>query len=93
MGYTTRNTTTEILSFAQNDERKICGSDGRFDLADDGEDGFDGGGGGDSVAEVEDVSGTAGGGGEDLGDAGVEDVGRGEESDGVEVALDGYAVA
>ena len=59
---------------------------------DDGEDGLDGGGGDDAVAEVEDVAGAAGGGGEDLGDAGVEDFGRGEEGDGVEVALDGYGV-
>ena len=60
---------------------------------DDGEDGFDGGGGDDAVAEGEDVAGAAGGGGEDLCDAGAEEIGRGEEGDGVEVALHGDGVA
>ena len=63
-----------------------------FDLVHDCEDGVDGSGGDDAVAEVEDVAGAVGGGGEDFGDAGCEDVRRGEEGDGVEVALDGYGV-
>ena len=45
------------------------------------------------MAEVEDVSGAAGGQGEDFADAGLEDVERGEEGDGVEVALDSAARA
>ncbi len=63
-----------------------------FHPLDELDDVFDRGAGDDAVAEVEDVAGAAGGGGEDFGDAGVEDFLRGEEGDGVEVALDGDAV-
>ncbi len=44
------------------------------------------------MAEVEDVSGAAGGGGQDLCDAGVEDLGWSEEGDRIEVALHGDGV-
>ena len=64
-----------------------------LDEADDFDDGFDGGVGDDAVAEVEDVAGAVCGEGEDLFDAGLEDGGRGEEGDGVEVALDRAAGA
>jgi hypothetical protein len=53
------------------------------------EDGVDRGVGNDAVAEVEDVAGAAGVEGEDFADAGLDDFGRGEEGDGIEVALDG----
>jgi hypothetical protein len=46
----------------------------------------------DAVAKVEDVSGSAGAESKDFANAGLEDVERGEEGDGVEVALDGSAV-
>src|ERR1017187_3515349 len=72
--------------------KKICGSDSGLDLVDDLEDGVDGGGGDDAVAKVEDVAGAAGGGAKDFGDAGFEDLGRGEEGDGVEIALDSDGV-
>src|ERR1035437_1065091 len=65
---------------------------GGLELADYLEDGFYWGVGDDAVAEVEDVAGASYGLGEDFGDAGSEDLFGGEESDGVEVALDGDGV-
>ena len=80
----------QVLRDAQDDKFLVGGL---FDLVDYLEDGVYGGVGDDAVAEVEDVAGLVVVEGEDFSYAGFEDLGWGEEGDGVEVALHCDAVA